>query len=210
MPRGSLTARQRALVGVSAALAARGEAGLRAALEAATRDAEPGEVEEVILQSHLFLGYPAALEGFSVWRRVARAAPEPLVEDHEACARRGEELGRTVYGRPWERLRDNVRELHPDLERWMVEEGYGRVLGRPGLDLLARELCVAALLAVLDLPRQLYAHARGALRVGASPEQVEEALAVAHDMSEPAARESARDTWRMVRDRFVRASGRRS
>lgn len=210
MPGGSLTPRQRALVGVSVALAARDDAGTRAALEVAARDAEPAEVEEVILQSYLFLGYPVALEGFSLWRRVARDGPEPLVEDHDAYAGRGEELVRRIYGPPWERLRANVRALHPDMERWMVEEGYGRVLGRPGLDLVARELCVAALLAVLGMPRQLHAHARGALRVGASPEQVEEALVMAHEVSGPAARDRARDTWRSVRDRFIGESQHRN
>ena len=47
---------------------------------------------------------------------------------------RGEEVCRTVYGGQYEGLRRNVRDLHPDMERWMVVEGYGKVLGRPGLD----------------------------------------------------------------------------
>ncbi len=194
------------MVGVSVALAARDERRLGMALRDALRDAEPAEVEEVILQSYLFVGYPAALGGFSVWRELTGEGPAPLVEDAEHCARRGDELGSTIYGRPWERLRVNVGKLHPDLARWMVEEGYGRVLGRPGLDLMTRELCVAALLAVLDVPRQLYAHVRGALRVGASPGQVEEALGIAYEGSGPAAEASARETWRAVHERFLRGS----
>jgi len=204
MPSDGLAPRERALVGVSVALATRRAARIETAMRTAVRDAEPGEVEEVVLQSYLFLGYPAALEGFRIWREIAGGEPTPLVEDTERCARRGEALVRKIYGPPHERLRDNIRTLHPDMERWMVEEGYGRVLGRPGLDLVARELSVASLLAVLDVPRQLYAHARGALRVGASPEQVGEALEIAYEASEPAAEESARKTWRDVRERHLR------
>jgi 4-carboxymuconolactone decarboxylase len=61
----------------------------------------------------------------------------------------------------------------------MVEDGYGRVLGRPGLDLAVRELCIVGLLCPQDAPRQLYSHLRGALNTGASVEDVTEAVALA-------------------------------
>ena len=60
----------------------------------------------------------------------------------------------------------------------MVQEGYGKVLGRSGLSLVARELCIVALLAVLDVPKQLYSHLRGALNVGADVWQVSQALKI--------------------------------
>ncbi|HSR42242.1 MAG TPA: carboxymuconolactone decarboxylase family protein, partial [Longimicrobiales bacterium] len=65
--------RERALVALSAALASGSEAEIRRALEAAREAAPAGEVEETILQSYLFLGYPAALRGFALWRDVAGA-----------------------------------------------------------------------------------------------------------------------------------------
>lgn len=83
----------------------------------------------------------------------------------------------------------------------MVEEGYGKVLGRPGLSLLARELCIVALLTVLDVPRQLYSHLRGALNVGGTEEAVDAALEVGLQYAEPAARQRARETWVAVRAR---------
>ena len=49
----------------------------------------------------------------------------------------------------------------------MLAEGYGKVLGRPGLALEVRELCIVAILAGQDAAPQLYAHLRGALNVGA-------------------------------------------
>jgi 4-carboxymuconolactone decarboxylase len=169
-----------ALVDVSAAIAARDEAGLARALRVAARVADPLAVDEVLLQAHLFVGFPIALEALLLWRTIApREPPAGLADPADAWLRRGEEVCRRVYGASYERLRANLAALHPDLDLWMVTGGYGRVLGRPALDLATRELCVAALLAVWDAPRQLHSHLRGALNAGASPAEVEAALEVA-------------------------------
>lgn len=206
---GRLTARQRVLVRLSAALAAAGAAAegpeLEAAMAAAAREAEADEVEETLIQSYLFLGYPAALNALRLWREVSgRSAGDPSPEDAGEHARRGEAVCRRVYGGEYEGLRANVRSLHPDVERWMVAEGYGKVLGRPGLDLATRELCIAALLAVADAPVQLYSHLRGALHVGASPDTVEASLEEGLRLVEPAAARRGRRTWRRVKARHAR------
>src|SRR5690606_30922861 len=103
-------------------------------------------VEELLLQSVLFVGYPRALIAFSAWRRFS-GVPAPR-EDLDASyandaewTRRGEETCATVYGDNYQKLRDSVRQLHPAIDAWMITEGYGRTLARPGLDLLLRELC---------------------------------------------------------------------
>jgi alkylhydroperoxidase/carboxymuconolactone decarboxylase family protein YurZ len=67
-------------------------------------------------------------------------------------------------------------------------------------------LCISALLAVLDVPTQLYSHLRGALNVGASPEEVEHALRIAADVSTVDACGHAQDTWRAVRERLQQPS----
>lgn len=194
--------RTRILARISGALASRDEAALRAALERGGR-LEPGAVEEVLVQSYLFLGFPLTLNGFALWREVAGVpAPPPVREPAEAVARRGEEVCGRVYGRAYDALRERVAALHPDLDRWMIEEGYGKVLGRPGLPLRERELCIVALLAVLDVPTQLFSHLRGALHVGATAAEVETVLAEVHDLVPgEAARERTGETWRRVRER---------
>ena len=79
--------------------------------------------------------------------------------------RRGEEVCATVYGENYRKLRDSVRALHPAIDSWMITEGYGRTLGRPGLDLMRRELCTVAQTAVLETPRAApFAPARRAQR----------------------------------------------
>lgn len=193
----------RALLAVSAALAARDEDVLEEALERAVEEAEGARVEEVLLQSYLFLGYPTALNAFGAWRRVSGRPAGPSSEDDHLWARRGHRVCQEVYGGQYAGLRENVRALHPEMERWMVEEGYGKVLGRPGLELSTRELCIVALLAVLDTPRQLHSHLRGALNVGASRHDVEEALAAAAAVSPPEAQARARVTWKSVWSRWI-------
>lgn len=108
---------------------------------------------------------------------------------------RDREVCRRVYGGQYGGPRENVRALHPDLERWMVAEGYGKGLGCPGLDLVDRELCIVAMLAVQDAPWQFYSHLRGALNAGATEADIEGVLADGHTL------ESARDSWRRVRER---------
>ena len=83
----------------------------------------------------------------------------------------------------------------------MVAEGYGKVLGRSGLDLVDRELCIVAMLAVQDAPRQLYSHLRGALNAGATEADIEEVLAEARVFTDGHTLERARDSWRRVRER---------
>lgn len=180
-------------------------------LRAARRRVEAGDlageaVEEALLQGYLFLGFPATLEGLAAWRALGSPGPAaPTEEDPEARVRRGRRLCRRVYGDAYDDLRANVRALHPDLDRWMVEEGYGKVLSRPGLDAVTRELCVVATLAVTGWPRQLHSHLRGALNVGAGPGDVERALDLAADVVDDRL-EEAHDLWRRVRDRVGEAS----
>lgn len=201
MSEGALSPSVEALVAASAALASRDPGALARSLERADAVAEAAEVEEAILQSYLFLGYPVALNAFALWREVSgRPAPPPAADAH-AWEARGRDVCRTVYGGQYEGLRENIRRLHPDMERWMVVEGYGKVLGRPGLALDVRELCIVALLAVLDAPRQLYSHLRGALNAGASEAAVEGALELAAGSSTPEVASRARATWDRVRER---------
>lgn len=196
-----LDRRREALVRVSAALATRHRERLRAALADAAGAAEPAAVDEVLLQGHLFVGFPDALNAIALWREVSGTpAPAPSGEDPGGWTERGVRVCGAVYAANYPRLRDNVRALHPDMDDWMATGGYGRVIGRPGLDLPTRELCIAALLAVWNVPRQLHSHLRGALNAGASPAEVDAALAVAAQYLSDAGAEAALGLWRQIRD----------
>jgi 4-carboxymuconolactone decarboxylase len=167
-----------ALIGLAGAIALGGEVliGLRSR-EALSAGVAPVWVDELLLQSVLMLGYPRALVGAAAWRAasgVSSPATDPsFAESPHDWRARGETTCRLIYGANYERLRENVRLLHPALDAWMVTEGYGRVLSRPGLDPARRELCTVAQIATLGTERQLHSHLRGALNAGAAAAVVE-------------------------------------
>ncbi len=199
-----MTDGDRALIRVSGALASGDKVALADAFAQARGVAEDSEVEEVLLQSYLFLGFPASLNGMAIWRRLTGSQPTgPTLADYSAWESRGREVCRAVYSGQYERLRENVRALHPDLEQWMVVEGYGKVLGRPGLALVLRELCIVATLAVTGASKQLYSHLRGALNVGAPPGDVDVALAEAEQFLDDEGRRSGAALWERVQKEYA-------
>ena len=178
----ALDAETASLVRLAAVLAGGSEGDVRAELSAVNGVVNPIWVEEVILQTYLFAGFPRALNAARDWRRISgRSAPTPAADDEREMLdfmQRGEATCATVYGEFYDRLRVNIRELHPALDRWMIAEGYGKVLGRPYLDLARRELCVVAACAIARQDRQLHSHLHGAVNAGATAGVVSAALQV--------------------------------
>ncbi len=173
----------RELVELSIVIATAREPELRDAMRrAAVSKANPVWVEELILQSYIFAGFPRALNAAREWRRASGIRAPRFDDDaadrYELWRERGEATCALVYGEVYERLRSNIRELHPALEEWMIVEGYGKLLGRPGLDLRRRELCIVAVCGALEQERQLHAHLRGALNAGATPAEIGDTLAI--------------------------------
>jgi len=206
-PRDVVTA---ALVRVAAALA-EGELGVLRYRLAAARSAGVPDlwVEELLLQSLLVVGYPLTLVAFAAWREVAGPLPvagngegeELAHEDWSSWARRGAVVCAEVYGRAYHKLLVNLRSLHPALEDLVLVDAYGKLIGRPGLDLKRRELCTVAAIAVLGTARQLHSHLRGALNSGATRAEVEAVLELIDADLDPAHRRSAREQWEDVKGR---------
>ena len=191
----------RALLSLCAAVAAGDWEKRRAAMCVADEILSPVEVEEALLQSYLFLGFPAALTALAEWRDLSgtRPAPETDTADPEEWRLRGEAVCRTVYGRAYDKLRGNVRRVHPAMDDWMIQEGYGKVLARQGLDLETRELCIVAILSATGWEPQLHSHLRGALHAGCSCSSVAEALEAGLALVEDGTwRDDARSLWKKV------------
>lgn len=164
-----------------------------------------GWVEELLLQSVLMVGYPRALLAFAIWRKLSGVPAPETDPDQEygrvsEWTRRGEELCGVVYGENYRKLRDSVRALHPTIDSWMITEGYGRTLARPGLDLRRRELCTVAQTAVLEAPGQLHSHLRGALNAGATFGQIEGALSIVNPLLSFDQWKKVKQLWRTVRE----------
>ena len=203
-----LDAPTRALVRLSAIVTAGTEAEIRAIMQTIPDLVPAMWVEELLLQSHLFAGFPRGLNAMREWRRVqpdiAAEPPAPAMDDTSASdlARwraDGEATCAAVYGAMYDRLRHNIRILHPSLDEWMITDGYGKVLSRLGLDLARRELCIVAACAAAGQDRQLHSHLHGARNVGVEPDVVDEVIeTVADDIGADRA-QAARLLWARVR-----------
>jgi XTP/dITP diphosphohydrolase len=133
---------------------------------------------ETILQSYLFCGFPAALEGLVLLDTMARQQGlKPETELHERYSVpdfrvRGEHLCRTIYGTVYDRMTQRLSEVSPEMSEWMIVEGYGKTLSRPSMNIIDRECCIVAILACTGKTTQLVSHVRGALAVGATVEHL--------------------------------------
>ncbi len=180
-----------ALVRLSARITAGGEDDVRLGFaECNSAKVTASWLEELVLQSYLFAGFPRALNAAREWRRARPAqstGAATFVPASESAGEgyadlydwrmRGEATCRIVYGEFYEKLRGNIRALHPALDEWMIVEGYGKVLSRTGLDLGRRELCIIAACAAAGQDRQLHSHLHGALNAGVPADLVWGALA---------------------------------
>jgi 4-carboxymuconolactone decarboxylase len=169
------------LVRIAGAIAGASESTTRTIMERAVGAVDPKAVDEVIIQSYLFCGFPRTLNAARTWRAVSgESAPESDASaelvNSENWELRGEETCEIVYGESYQLLRENIRKLHPALDSWMITDGYGKVLSRPQLDLQTRELCIVAACAVTGQQRQLHSHLHGALNSGVPQETLASAL----------------------------------
>ncbi|MDQ8166101.1 MAG: carboxymuconolactone decarboxylase family protein [Gemmatimonadota bacterium] len=164
-------------------------------------------LDELVLQSYLFAGFPRALNAARELRRVAEGGPSTggaLPDFADSYANtfewrlRGQDTCSDVYGPMYEKLRANIRQLHPALDEWMIVEGYGKVLSRPGLDLRRRELCIVAACVAAGQDRQLHSHLHGARNVGVADTVVSEALAALEQVVPPAHLNTAKLLWARV------------
>ncbi|MEA3296648.1 MAG: carboxymuconolactone decarboxylase family protein [candidate division Zixibacteria bacterium] len=127
---------------------------------------------EIMLQSYLFLGFPRMLiaaenlAGFYPNEQIQTRLCQVDSNESTAWFKNGISLCKRVYGSNFEPLKTRVESLAPEVFRWMIIEGYGKVLSRSGLDIVDRELAIVASLMVENREKQLFSHMKGALNVG--------------------------------------------
>ncbi len=179
----------------------------RAALEKVRHAAPIGEPDaawrEVVLMAHLFCGFPRTLAAFEVLERVGGVGTPSdgeLSSDDTDLSAEGAALFARIYGSNADTVRGALHGFHPDLARWIAEHAYARVLARPALAAATRELCAVAALAITGHDRQLASHARGAIRCGATPHDVQATL----DLVLPWIPEPLRARAREVAAQFAR------
>ena len=197
----ALDAATRSLVRLAAIVTAGVESQIRAELARIHQVIPSQWVEELLLQTYLFAGFPRALPARREWRRLEPVAGgvSPDAGDLATWRTDGEATCAVVYGATYERLRRNIRQLHPLLDDWMIVEGYGKVLSRPRLDLARRELCIVAACAAAGQDRQLHSHLHGARNAGASDQTIDAAVESLRDLLGAERSRSVELLWARVR-----------
>ncbi|MCK4573041.1 MAG: carboxymuconolactone decarboxylase family protein [candidate division Zixibacteria bacterium] len=137
---------------------------------------------EIVLQSYLFLGFPRMLGAAECLHRFfhdttngSRLGPISPDESDEWYSD-GLKLCREVYAGKYEPLKKKVEGMAPEVFRWMIIEGYGKVLSRPQVDISTRELSIIAFLMMENRQKQLRAHIKGALNVGTPRQLIEQTV----------------------------------
>lgn len=81
-----------------------------------------------------------------------------------------------IFGTQQAAIVARLEALDPDLAAYITGFAYDTVYDRPGLDLRTKELLACTLLLTLGSPDELKTHLRGALRAGASEQDLRETL----------------------------------
>jgi Uncharacterized homolog of gamma-carboxymuconolactone decarboxylase subunit len=96
---------------------------------------------------------------------------------HEERHEHGRALLDRLNPENFQRLEENLKDIAPDMARYVSDFAYGDIYSRPGLDLKSRELAtVAALTALGNAQPQLKSHIEAALNAGWSRAEIVEAI----------------------------------
>ncbi|MEM8810510.1 MAG: carboxymuconolactone decarboxylase family protein [Cyanobacteria bacterium P01_G01_bin.38] len=80
-----------------------------------------------------------------------------------------------IDGEAGEKVIESLKEIAPDLARYVIEFPFGDIYSRPGLDLKSREIAtIAALTALGNAQPQLKVHVHAALNVGCTAKEIVE------------------------------------
>lgn len=96
--------------------------------------------------------------------------------DEQALREIGTAKHAEIFGPGSAHWRAQFSQINPDAVDYLMKYCFGAYYCRPGLDLKIRELCTVAALTVLGRWPQLRSHIGGALRVGATKEEVTEVV----------------------------------
>lgn len=98
-------------------------------------------------------------------------------ESQSARFQQGWQQLKAIHGTAGEQVIAGLKEVAPDLARYVIEFPFGDIYTRPGLDLKSREIAtVAALTALGNAQPQLKAHIQAALNVGCTREEIIEVV----------------------------------
>lgn len=163
----------------------RGDWGRAAATVVAARQTtcRREHLAEGLLQGVLFYGFPRSITVFEIlrneWPGLPPAAARIRTPEQEVTD--GRALFAAIYDTNTAAVERMLADAHGELRDFVLEVAYGRILSRPQLPAVPRELIAIGVLAAMEQTPQMVGHGRGALRMGATRNEVREALLTALD-----------------------------
>ncbi|HRB00115.1 MAG TPA: carboxymuconolactone decarboxylase family protein [Ignavibacteria bacterium] len=138
---------------------------------------EPEKIYETILQAHLFCGFPAAIESLKIFNEhFSDYKPKISKYNTSLFSIIGIRNCKLIYNNNFKKLISNITELSPDLKEWMLTDGYGKVMGRKGLNLSEREFINVSVLCTRYYENQLHSHIKGCINLGCDPLDIKNIL----------------------------------
>ncbi len=138
---------------------------------------------EGLLQGVLVYGFPRSITAFEIlhdgWPGPPPAAARTRAPEQEVAE--GRALFTAIYDTNTAAVERMLAEAHGELRDFVLEVAYGRILSRPQLPAVARELIAVGVLAAMEQTPQMVGHGRGALRMGATRIELRESLLTALD-----------------------------
>jgi 4-carboxymuconolactone decarboxylase len=102
----------------------------------------------------------------TVWDRLERPDVDERLDKARAIR---DQMG--IYGEGGQASRE-FYEISPTHTQGVIEWCFGMVWSQPHLDLKTKEICVMCTMAAQDLPEELAWHARSALNLGLTREEI--------------------------------------
>ena len=137
------------------------------------------KIYETIIQIYLFCGFPATIEALKIFNSVFPNYKKKQSKfDLSHYLKKGQKNCLKIYKSNYDKLINNFDNLSPDLKSWMIIEGYGKVMGRPGLSIKERELINVAILSTNFYEHQLYSHLKGALNTNSNDNTIKNIIEI--------------------------------
>jgi 4-carboxymuconolactone decarboxylase len=139
-------------------------------------------IVEAIIHVSIYAGFPATLNAITAARDVfARRHDKHSPDLHKTAAAdrytAGWDVLSAVDGTAGQKVVESLRDLAPDLARFLVEFPFGDIYSRPGLDLKSREIVtVATCIALGTAMPQLKVHTHGLLNAGGTEQELIEVI----------------------------------
>jgi 4-carboxymuconolactone decarboxylase len=142
----------------------------------------PTQIVEALMHVCLYAGFPATLNALTVAKEVFAergVTPDltPRGENGQSRYDQGWALLSEVDGEGGHNVVNSLKDIAPDLGRYLIEFAFGDIYPRAGLDLRLREVVtVAACTALGTVTPQLKVHVHGLLNVGGTQTELIEII----------------------------------